>query len=139
MYRKHHFANGVFYSQIIKIAPIYDCAFCLFPQLTDARIAEIMDVKDEIDARVYTFPTSDLKENDNKINYYDYISSLKNADCNEALKRIVPLIDMNKIYKIIDETDYITDIRKEFYKRIINERYIKILKLAYDSICNWFF
>lgn len=123
-------------SQSIEIAPIYDCASCLFPQLTDARIAEIMDVKDEIDARVYTFPTSAIKENDKKINYYDYISSLKNAECNEALKRIVPLIDMNKIYKIIDETDYITDIRKEFYKRIINERYTKILKVAYDRICN---
>ena len=66
-------------SQSIEIAPIYDCASCLFPQLTDARIAEIMDVKDEIDARVYTFPTSAIKENDKKINYYDYISSLKNA------------------------------------------------------------
>jgi len=60
---------------------------------------------------------------------------LKNPDCNEALKRIVPLIDMNKIYQIIDETDYISDIRKEFYKRIINERYTKILKAAYDKLC----
>lgn len=124
-------------SRNIEIAPIYDCASCLFPQLTDARIAEIMDVRDEIDARVYTFPTSALKENDKKINYFDYISSLKNPDCNEALKRIVPLIDMNKIYQIIDETDYISDIRKEFYKRIINERYTKILKAAYDKLCKY--
>ena len=64
----------------------------------------------------------------------EYITSLKNQDCNNALKRIVPLIDMNKINKIIDETEYISDLRKEFYKRIINERYNKILKLAYERL-----
>lgn len=41
---------------------------------------------------------------------------------------------MNKINKIIDETEYISDLRKEFYKRIINERYNKILKLAYERL-----
>lgn len=121
-------------SKEVEIAPIYDCASCLYPQLTDSRIAEITDLKDEIDARIYTFPNSALKENDNKINYYDYITSLKNQDCNNALKRIVPLIDMNKINNIIDKTEYISDLRKEFYKRIINERYNKILKLAYEKL-----
>lgn len=121
-------------SKEVEIAPIYDCASCLYPQLSDSRIAEIIDLKDEIDARIYTFPNSALKENDIKINYYEYITSLKNQDCNNALKRIVPLIDMNKINKIIDETEYISDLRKEFYKRIINERYNKILKLAYERL-----
>ena len=121
-------------SKKIEIAPIYDCASCLFPQLQDWKIAEIIDLKDEIDARIYTFPNSALKENDHKINYYDYIMSLKNQDCNEALKRIVPLVDINKINDLIDKTEYISDLRKEFYKRIINERYIKILKKAYEQL-----
>lgn len=121
-------------SEKIEIAPIYDCASCLYPQLTDERIEEILNDKDEIDARVYTFPTSALKENDRKINYYDYISSMKNKDCNEAVKRIVPLIDIQKINDIVDETEFISDIRKEFYKKIIKERYEKILKEAYEKI-----
>ena len=121
-------------SKEVEIAPIYDCTSCLYPQLSDSRIAEIIDLKDDVDARIYTFPNSALKENDIKINYYEYITSLKNQDCNNALKRIVPLIDMNKINKIIDETEYISDLRKEFYKRIINERYNKILKLAYERL-----
>ena len=87
-----------------------------------------------MDARIYTFPNSALKENDNKINYYDYITSLKNQDCNNALKRIVPKIDMNIINEIIDKTEYISDLRKEFYKRIVYERYNKILKFAYEKL-----
>lgn len=121
-------------SKEVQIAPIYDCASCLYPQLTDSRIAEIIDLKDEMDARIYTFPNSALKENDNKINYYDYITSLKNQDCNNALKRIVPIIDMNTINEIIDKTEYISDLRKEFYKRIVYERYNKILKFAYEKL-----
>ena len=121
-------------SKEVQIAPIYDCASCLYPQLTDSRIAEIIDLKDEMDARIYTFPNSALKENDNKINYYDYITSLKNQDCNNALKRIVPIIDMNTINEIIEKTEYISDLRKEFYKRIVYERYNKILKFAYEKL-----
>lgn len=121
-------------SKEVQIAPIYDCASCLYPQLTDSRIAEIIDLKDEMDARIYTFPNSALKENDNKINYYDYITSLKNQDCNNAIKRIVPLIDIKKINEIIEKTEYISDLRKEFYKRIVYERYNKILKFAYEKL-----
>lgn len=118
----------------IKIAPIYDCGSCLYPQLTDERISEIINDAKEIDARVYVFPTSSIKENDEKINYYEYISSLKNRECNEALKRIVPLIDLERINTIIDDVPDISDIRKSFYKKIIEERYNKILKYSFDKL-----
>lgn len=117
----------------IEIAPIYDCASCLYPQLTDERISEIIDNDEEMNARVYVFPTSALKTNDKKINYYEYISSLKNEDCNQALLRIYPLIDMEKINKIIDKTPAISVVRKEFYKKILKLRYEKILKFSYDK------
>lgn len=68
--------------QKVEIAPIYDCASCLYPQLTDERIKEIINDEDETNARVYVFPTSALKEDGKKINYFEYISSLKNEDCN---------------------------------------------------------
>lgn len=118
-------------AQKIEIAPIYDCASCLYPQLTDENIETILKNEDEMEARVYIFPNSALKVEDKKINYFNYISSLKNEDCNEALLRIFPKINMEKIYKIIEETPYITDIRKKFYKEILKLRYEKILEFNY--------
>ena len=120
--------------QSVEIAPIYDCASCLYPQLTDERIKEIINDEDEINARVYVFPTSALKENGKKINYFEYINNLNNEDCNNAVLRIVPLIDLNKINNIIEQTPEITEIRKEFYKKIIKERYEKILLSTYTKI-----
>lgn len=118
----------------VKIAPIYDCASCLFPQLTDEKIFEIINNKEEMEARVYVFPTSALKENDKKINYYKYISSLKNEDCNQALLRNFSKIDIKKINSIIDKTESISDIRKDFYKKIIELRYEIILKINYEKL-----
>lgn len=118
----------------IKIAPIYDCASCLYPQLTDEKISEIVNNEQEMEARVYVFPTSALKINDKKINYYDFISSLQNEDCNKALLEVFPKIKLEKINEIIYNTPFISDIRKEFYRKIIKMRYEKILRYSYNKI-----
>ena len=118
----------------IEIAPIYDNASCLYPQLDDETMENIMKNKEEMEARVYVFPTSAIKINDKKINYFEFISNVENEECNKALKRIYPLIDIEKINKIIEETPYISNIRKEFYKKIINLRYEKIIKYGYQKL-----
>ena len=41
---------------------------------------------------------------------------------------------MEKINKIIDAIPLISNIRKEFYKKIIDMRYEKILKVNYDKL-----
>mgnify|MGYP001625306372 CR=1 FL=1 len=118
----------------IEIAPIYDCASCLYPQLTDERIEEIIDDEKEMEARTYVFPTSALKINDKKINYFDFISSLNNEECNIALLNIFPKINMERVNEIIESTEYISNTRKEFYKKILKMRYEKILQFSYEKL-----
>ncbi len=118
----------------IEIAPLYDCASCLYPQLSDDRINEVIKSDEEMYSRVRIFPTSSIKVNDKKINYFEYITSMINVDCNEAVKRVVPKIDFEVIDDIIDRTPYITNIRKEFYKKILRLRYDNILKPVYEKI-----
>ncbi len=118
----------------IKIAPIFDCGSCLYPQPNDEMLKSILNDEKEMNSRVFVFPTSALKENNKKINYFDYISSLQNDECNQALKRIFPRINLKKINTIITETPFISDIRKQFYQEIIKLRYEKILKYSYDKL-----
>ena len=120
----------------IDIAPLYDCASCLYPNLDDEDIEKILNDKNELYDRVYVFPNSALKINDIKINYYKYICSLENKECNKALLRIFPRIDIEKIEEIIDNTLYISNIRKEFYKKIIRLRYENILTVSYLNLLN---
>lgn len=117
-----------------EIAPIYDCGSCLYPALTDEEMKKILNDPKEIEARIYVFPNSILKINDKKINYFNYISSLENKDCNEGLKRIGRRIDLDEINKIIDEVEGISDIRKEFYKTMLKLRKEKIIDYSLNLL-----
>lgn len=118
-----------------RLAPIFDNGSCLFPQLnTDEKLEEVLASQEEIDRRIYTFPTSQIKLEGKKSSYYEVISSLKFDECNKALVRIVERMDMSHIYDLIDSVDGISEIRKRFYKTILWERYNKILKCSYDAL-----
>jgi hypothetical protein len=95
---------------------------------------KIIESEDQINLRVYKFPTSQIKPNNSKSSYFDIISSLQFDEVNEALKRIFPRIDLEKIYKLIDEINIISDIHKEFYKVMIKNRYEKIIKYSYQKL-----
>ena len=117
-----------------EIAPIFDCGSCLLPQADEKVMRNVLNNEDELNARIYRFPTSAVKLDGQKINYYDFLMSGEYDDCDEAIVRIVPRIDMEKIEQLINETPYITDLQKNFYKAYINARYEKILLPAYEQV-----
>lgn len=123
-------------TQKSEIAPVFDCGSCLLPQADEKIMKTILENEDELNARIFQFPTSAIKLNDRKTNYYDFISSMKYEDCNKAILRIVPSINIELINAFIDNIIYISDLQKEFYKTYIKARYEKILLPIYKKLCN---
>lgn len=121
-------------TQATSIAPIYDCGSCLLPQADEKIMKAVLTNEDELNARIYQFPTSAVKLNGKKINYHDFITSCEFEECNEAVKRIVPRINMEQIEAFIDGVHELSDLQKSFYKRYLNGRYEKILLPAYEQI-----
>ena len=113
-----------------RFSPIYDCGSCLNPMIEDTQIQEINDVEIK-NLAINNY--SCIRENGKKINYITYMRNKENTDCNNAIKRVFEKIDINKINTFIDEIQSISDIRKEFYKKIINYRY-EIIKDIYKKI-----
>lgn len=118
----------------VEIAPVYDCGSCLYPQLSEEGMKKVLDSDDEINQRIYVFPASSIEEDGKKISYFDFISSLKEPECNKALKRISKRVDMDKINKLIDEISTLLPIQKDFYKVMITERKKKILDYSMDLL-----
>lgn len=114
----------------LTLAPIYDCGSCLFSTFTDEKMEEVLNNEGLLRDCIKN-TSSAIKYNGSKIKYYDFITKLENDDCSEALMRMYPRIDINKINDIIDEIPCITDIRKNFYKIIIKYKYEDILQVAY--------
>jgi len=111
----------------ISIAPVYDCGSCLYPQADDSVMEKTLCDPAEMDFRIFEIPVSGIRINGEKIRYFDFISSLQNRDCNAALKRILPRIDMQRIAALVNETPYISELQNRFYLTMLSERKEKIL------------
>ena len=120
---------------LYRIAPVYDNGSSLYPKLnTDERLAAVLESEEEIDQRIYKFPTSHIKVKNRKSSYFEVISSRQFDACNEALKRIVPRVDLARINVLIDDIEGISELRKEFYKVMLQQRFEKILMHAYRML-----
>lgn len=118
-----------------RLSPVFDNGSSLFPQLnTDEKIDAVLESQEEIEMRIYKFPTSQVKYQGKKSSYYEIISSLAFKECNNALIRIVERIDFDKINTLIDSIENISEKRKEFYKTILKQRYEKILLKSYHEL-----
>ena len=117
-----------------EIAPVYDCGSCLLPQADEKVMRGVLNNEDMLNARIFQFPTSALKLNGRKLNYYDFLTTTDNPDCLAALSRILPQIDFARINPLIDDIPCITDLQKEFYRTYVKARYDLILKPASDRI-----
>ena len=134
---RHNGNWGYLYDSInntVSLAPVYDCGSSLFPQADESTLKGILENKNELNYRVYSIPLSSIKINDKKINYRDFISSLKNEDCNRALKKIYPRLTLDGIAEIIDKTPYITDLQKNFFSKILESRHELILASSYRKL-----
>lgn len=113
-----------------EFSPIYDCGSCLNPMLEDEEIEKISETElKNLAINCY----SCLKEDDKKINYMSYIKQIKNEECNDAIKRLFTSINMDGIKKFIESIECMSNIRKEFYNKIIEQRY-DIIKKIYENI-----
>ena len=132
---RHNGNWGFLYDEITgetTIAPVFDCGSCLLPQADERTMKKVLTVESELHARVFQFPTSAIKVNNRKINYYDFMTRSGNPDCNEALKRIMPRIHLDEINTFVDQTESLTELQKQFYKTYIKARYELIMRPAFE-------
>lgn len=110
---------------------------------------ELADIMDTIEKQQYVEPSLLMqhfwnvfvvdallgnKLDGRKINYYDFLMSAEEPECNAAIQRMVPKINMEQINGFIDEVPFITELQKTFYKRYISARFEHILRPAYDMV-----
>ena len=127
---RHNGNWGFLYNTVtdeMTLAPVYDCGSSLYPQADEVIMEAVLTDRKELDYRIFEIPTSAVTLEGKKVKYFSFISSLQNEGCNQALRRIVPKINMGRIYEIIDTTPFVSDLQKRFYKTMLSERKKHIL------------
>ena len=117
----------------IKFAPVYDCGSSLFALNSEDKCKELLNNPREFKNLSLNF-CSAMKANGKRINYYEYITSLSNDDCNNALLQVFPKINLEEIDRFIDNIEILSDKYKEFYKILLQSSYDLILKPAYEKL-----
>ena len=118
----------------MELAPVYDCGSCLYPQADEKIMKLVLEDENERNLRIFEMPTSAIMLNGKRVKYFDFISSLQNEDCNAALRRIAPKVDLVKINALVDGTPALTDLQRQFYKTMLAERKRKLLDLPLGKL-----
>ncbi|RKI43140.1 CtkA family protein [bacterium D16-51] len=120
----------------IRLAPVYDNGNCLNDKWDDEKLSKFMDDRQLLLNEAYKGKVCFFTNRKNKkINPFQYIESGKNCECNNALNDIVKSInrEWHSICALIDGIDVISDVRKEFCRKIL-----KIRKEKLEEIVNKF-
>ena len=110
----------------VSLAPVYDCGSCLLPQADETIMRKVLESESELDARIYTFPNSMLKQHGRKIVYHDFLETAADPNLKSALARLLPRIQSLDIPALINETPYLTDLQRNFYICYLTARREKV-------------
>lgn len=118
----------------VQIAPVFDCGSCLFPQADETIMRAVLEDSAEREFRIFERPLSTIRQNGQKLNYFDFISSLKQPECNAALKRIVPRIQTQNLCALVEATPFLTNLQRDFYTTMLAERKERILDFSLQKL-----
>lgn len=121
------------------LSPIYDYGSTLLPQLSVKGCKDIINDEYKMLERCLVFPSPALfigQEKSGKSGYYDLLSSGFDSNCTQALLRMQPRLDLDKINSIIDEIPELPEIKRQFLKKYIALRKEIIIDRAYEHCLN---
>ena len=113
-------------------SPIYDCGSCLHALLSNEKKEKILANKIEMKNVAYNIKSA-YSMNHRRI-FYSEIFKNPPKDLKDAILRIAPRIDMDKIDAIIDSVPAISNVDKQFFKESIKIRKELIIDKALKNI-----
>ena len=125
----------------LRMAPVYDNGASFYGKSNDDKLSEI--IKNEVKLKQVAYDSCiSIYTNKEKImNPLKFMETMQNEECNQAILRIVPKIDLIKIKELIYsipekafELDVMSEIQKAAYYKIIEYRYQEVLNPIYEKL-----
>lgn len=125
----------------LRIAPIYDNGAAFYSKSSDQRLESILDDEFKMKQVFYDSAVSSFTFDGKIINPLKFIESVKNKECNRALLRIFPRINLNNIKELFEqiplEYNNITVLSKQqrdLYYKSLEYKYNNVFKVIYDKL-----
>ena len=108
---------------------------------------ELEDILDTIEKQQYVNPVEVLQHfwnvfvvdallgnNDQKINYYDFLMTAGNKDCNAAVMRMMPRFHLDEMQAFIREVPFLDELQRQFYQTYLSARMERIMAPVHRRI-----
>ena len=125
----------------LRISPVFDNGAAFYNKSSDDKLNSIYIDDFKFKQSVYDSSISIYKINGKQINPLKYIESIENEECNKAILRVIPKINMDKIKNIFDEIpeEYnglpvLSKIQKIYYLKSLEYRYNNVLIPVYNKL-----
>jgi hypothetical protein len=116
----------------LRFAPIYDCGSTLSPLISEQKMKEMLS--NYIEFKEKEFNVFSCYTMDGKRIFYHEIFKKPPKELISAIKRTVPKINMQKIHDIVNNTEGVSSVRKEYLTKALDMRYEKILAPALKRV-----
>lgn len=124
------------YDGRVELAPVYDNGGGLNNKWDDERIRPLLDDLPKMQTQAYRGIVSIFEQDGRRINPFQYIGALRNADCMHAVALIVPRIRAREqeIRAMIEGIPVLSQLQKQFLCRILTLRLEEALLPCYEEI-----
>lgn len=113
-------------------APVYDCGSALSALLDEDTMEKLLSEPGSF--RVEEYNVASIYRIGGERIYYHEIFRKPPKELADAVRRVVPKIDMTEIEIIIDSIELMSNIRKDYLKKALSLRYEQVLIPAYSKI-----
>lgn len=125
----------------LRLSPVFDNGASFYNKSSDEKINDILNNDNKFIQMAYDSCVCCFTEDEKIINPLKYIEAMKNPDCNEALLRLFPKIDMMKIKDLFESIpiEYqgnivFSKLQKELYYKMLAYKYENIFKKVYKQL-----
>lgn len=118
----------------VRCAPVYDCGSSLYPLISENEMEQMLADSALLSSVTINNPPAALYFNNAKINYLHLFKECNIKELKDAVKNIVPRINMDEITSIIRETSGISEIHKTFLNTVLSNRLERILIPALKQV-----
>lgn len=125
----------------LELAPVYDNGASFSNNSSDNKIIKILTNEESFKMSAYESRNCAFYKNEKRINPLDYITEMKNQDCNKALLRLFPKISIESIFNMIQEIpeeydgiQIVSKVRKEYYCKCVEYRFKRCFEPTYKLL-----
>ena len=125
----------------LRLSPVFDNGAAFYNKSNDEKLTTIYNDNFRFKQSVYDSSVSIYRLNGKRLNPLKYIESMDNAECNKAILRMLPKINMDKIISIFEEVpeEYnglpvLSEAQKTYYLKSLEYKYDNVLIPIYNKL-----